>query len=298
MECNDTSNLFILLKLQEVLHIGTLSGLSTFRNFKCLNVVCLTLVCYKCDEIMAGTDKEMIDVITICELCSDCSLSSLTDCFVLSSGETLSKTFLCNVDYDIFFLNEIFRRSIIKFLFNNNSPSFISVLFTNVSYFLLNNFKNMNSIREYIVILSNSLLDFFQFTKNLICFKMAQSSKLHVDDGISLNLCKIKGFLKFKRSDCIISTIFDDLDNSIDVLKTFLETKENVFSFLSLLEIISCSSLNDIFSVVNVDLKHVFDVKKLWGTVIKGKVVDIEVSLKSSALPKHIQYYIWNCIRL
>ena len=296
MECNDTCDLLILLKLQEVLHIGTLGGLSTLWDFKCLYVVCLTLVCNKCDEIMAGTDKEMINVVTICQFGSDSSLSSLSNCLILGSRETLSKAFLGDVDDNIFFLDEIFRRSVVKLLVNNDSSSFISILFTNISDLFLYDFKNMTSIGKNVVVFSNSLLDFSQFTKNLVCFKVAQSSKLHVNDGISLNLSKIKGLLKLKRSNSVISTVLDDFDDSVDILKTFLETNENVFSFLSLLEIKSCSSFNDFFSVVDINLEHVLDVEEFWCTIIEGKIVDIKVRLKSCLLPKHVQNNVWNCI--
>ena len=298
MECDYTGNLLILIKLEEVLHIGTLSSLSTFRDFKCLYVVCFTFISYKCDVIVAGTNKEMIDVVSISKLCTDSSLSTLSDCFIFRSGKTLCKALLGDIDYNIFLLDEIFRRSIVKFLFYNDSSSFITILFADFPDFLLYNLKNMDSIGKDIVVFSDSLFDFLQFSQDFICFKVAQSSKLHIDDGIGLDLSEIKGLLQLQGSHSVICTVLYDFDYSIDIFQTLLQAKKNVFPFLGFLQIISCSSFNDFFSVVDIDHKHVFDIKELWSSVIKSKIVNIEVGLKGSTLPEHIQYYIWNCIGL
>ena len=85
MEGDDACNLLILLKLEEVLHVGTLGSLAAFRDFEGLDVVSLTLVCNKGDVIMAGADEEVVDVVAICKLGSDGSLATLSNGLVFRS---------------------------------------------------------------------------------------------------------------------------------------------------------------------------------------------------------------------
>ena len=127
---------------------------------------------------------------------------------------------------------------------------------------------------------------------------MAKSSKLHVDDGICLDLGKGESLLKGEGCYSIVCTVLDDLDDFIDVLKTDLKTKKDMLPFLCLFKIIACPTLDYVLPVVNVYLKHLLDVEELWCTIVKGKVVDVEVRLEGSALPEHVQHYIRNCIAL
>ena len=109
---------------------------------------------------------------------------------------------------------------------------------------------------------------------------MRKPSKFHINDGICLDFIQSERFLKLKRSHAIILAFLDNPYNFIDILKTYLQSKKNMSSFLSFLKIIPGASLNDLFTVINIDLHLVFQGLKLWPALVNCKFIGIEITLQ------------------
>ena len=140
----------------------------------------------------------MINEIPINEFCADCSLASAALCLVFISREPLCESLSGDIYYNIFLLYEILRRCIIELLlYDLGSPS-VSIILTDCNDLIADNTENLSLIREKILVICYLGFKIRKLVENLIGFKMREPSKLHIDDGIGLNLIEIEGFLKLK----------------------------------------------------------------------------------------------------
>ena len=113
-----------------------------------------------------------------------------------------------------------------------------------------------------------------------------------------MNSRRYRWGLQLDRSFVVVGGILDDLDYFIDVLKTDLQTEQDVLALLSLGKVESGSSCCDVLAVLEVVVEHLLEVQAHRTAFDKSQIVDVEVGLKLGVLEKVIDHDIGNCILL
>ena len=184
---------------------------------------------------MAVADEEMLYKIIIYKLSTYRALSTPLLSPVLIDRDPLCKTLVRYGDDNLFFLDEVFRGSILKLPFVDFSPSSVAISLTDLDKLVFYNAKDLMLISKKLLIIFDLDLKICKFLQYLLCLKMGKPSKPHVYDGISLYLGEVEPLLKLKRCNVIVLTFLYDPYNLINVIESDFKAFKDMcplFSFL------------------------------------------------------------------
>ena len=83
--------------------------------------------------------------------------------------------------------------------------------------------------------------------------------------------------------------LLDDLNNLINILKSYFEAKKDVFSGLGLGKVKLTSPPDDFLAVFDEFLEKFLEIKKLGLAVNKSQIVNAEIDLKRCMSKKMVQ---------
>ena len=158
--------------------------------------------------------------------------------------------------------------------------SVITVFLSDLPDFLLDLCKHLFLVLEKTLVEGNLDLKLVEFVDYLLRLHVAESAEPHLDDGVGLLVGQCKSGLQVYRSLCVVRGLLDDFDYFIDVLKTYLQTKQDVFTLLSLCKVKTCPACCNFFAVLKIVVEHLLEVQALRATFDKGQVVHVEVGLQ------------------
>ena len=153
--------------------------------------------------------------------------------------------------YDDFFLrNKVFHRHIAVETAQNLGTAIIAIAIHNLAQFLGNNLALAIFRGNNRVIFRNEALQFVVAILNLLTFQSRQTTKLHIQNCLSLRFINIQEVHQGRTSFIGCGGAADKCNNLIQSVQSLEQTAQNMCFFLSLTQTVPSTTYNHVHLVV------------------------------------------------
>ena len=208
---------------------------------------------------------------------------------------TFNITKLGHCDHGILSRDQILCGNIV-YIVSDGCLSVIAVFLCNGKDLLTDHAEKKLTVSKDCLELADFLHKLCILSFQFLSFQTCQCTETHIHDCLSLNICQLKTLDELLLGDLYVTGATDDADHFIDIIKCFQETFQNVGSLLGFIQIILCSSANNILLMFQIILQHLFQVQNFWfhTSMIgnKGKHNHTKCILQLCMFVEQIQDYI------
>ena len=271
-ERDHSCDLFSRCKLQQVDDRSSSGCTAGLRNLICLQSVYTSGIGKEHEIMMGCSHQQLFNIIVLNGLHTlDSSAATVLTAEVINR-HTLDVTKLGHCDHGILSRDQILCGNIV-YIVSDGSLSVIAVFFCNSEDLLADHTEKKLTVSEDCLELADLLHKLCILGFQLLSFQTCQCTETHIHDCLSLNVCQLKTLNKFLFRDLYITGTTDDTDHFIDIIKCFQEAFQNVGSLLGFIQIVLCSSANNILLMFQIILQHLFQVQnfRFHASMIRNK---------------------------
>ena len=147
-------------------------------------------------------------------------------------------------------------------------------------------------IRKDLFVVCDLLLQVRVFRFDLAAFQSCQGAETHVHDRLGLNVGQSETRHKFLLRDgnCLASA--DNTDHLVDIVQGDQQSLQDMSPFFRFVQVIFCSSGNDIFLVLQVIVQHLLKVQHMGFVVYQSKHDDAESIFQLRVLEQAVQHHL------
>ena len=173
-------------------------------------------------------------------------------------------------------------------MIDNLGAAWIVVFLFDGDELFLDDAENLVFISKDSLEFLDKLVESLQLFFNLVTFETLETAKLHLKDGISLNLRETE--LLHELFICVVVSGTDGFDYFIDIIKCNFQTFQDMRTLFGLPKIKLGTAANHLLAVFNKLCQNLLETEDAWLNAIdKSEHIIMESSLKWGKLVELVQ---------